>query len=162
MADETPSGKENGRSVSDRAENGEQAEMFPSGVVDGDKRTPGNVIKTGLKTELEAEMTAHRVDLRNGLLDVDKLVRYAVTMRPGKITQVPHREKQPDGSDKTTSWTVVQKLKPVYMEALGMGEEAMTVAFRQLLAIDATRAGKCLDELQSEFTEYMRSGERAA
>lgn len=150
----------NGQSVTERAEEpDDQQEMFPAGIATGDKkRTLGNLVRPNQSNALEAEMTKHRVDLRDGLLDPDQLYRYAVTCRPGKVVEVPHREKQPDGEMKVNSWTTVQFLAPVYMEPLGMGEEAVTKAFHELLLIDATRAAKSLEALQAEFADYMRSG----
>jgi hypothetical protein len=143
----------------DRAEEeDDQQVIFPAGVVDGDKRTLGNLIRSNQKNELEAEMTKHRVDLRNGLLDPDKLYRYAVTCRPGKVTEVPHREKQPDGEMKTTSWTTVQVLAPVYLEPLGMGADALIQLFEKQLTANAQEAGKALDAMTQKFTAYQQTG----
>lgn len=160
MAEDDEADPARGESVTDRAETGsdDQTELF---IVGGEK-TRANLYPKGLPTELVAEMTKHEVPLRDGLYDPQKTYRFAVTCQVGRYTEDPVREKQADNSTKIVSTKVRQKIKPVFMEEMGWGEEALERSFRQLLAIDATRAGACLDKLQAEFTEYMRTGERAA
>lgn len=156
--DEIPFGE--GESVTERAENGgeQQVEMF----VVGEQKTMGNLYPKGLPKELKAVMTNHDIAVREGLFDPNKTYRFAVTCQPGETKETPVRELQPDGSTKIVSTKVTQKMKPVFLESMGWGEEAMQRSFRQLLAIDGQRAGKCLDGLTEEFSEWMRSGERAA
>jgi hypothetical protein len=164
MADEPIPGDErsDAGSIQDRAANGEQEELFPEGFIEGDKKTLANVMKRGLPVELVATMMQGEVPMRDGIPDPEKLGRLAVTVEPSNAKLSYVREKQPDGQRKIVGYKIAAQLRPVFVENLGMGEDAMTKSFEQLLAIDAQRAGKHLDALQETFSEYMRTGQRPA
>lgn len=164
MADPTENdGANGGESIADRAASGEgQTELFPEGVLDGDKRTLANVMRRGLPVELVAKMSTAEIPLRDGLPDPDKLGRLAVTVEPTDARLKYVRELQPDGQRKVVGYKIVANVRPVYTENLGMGEEAVEKSFEQMLGIDAQRAGKVLDVLTERFNKYMRDGERAA
>lgn len=151
-------------SISDRAANGEgeQEQLFPEGVLDGDKKTLANIMKKNLPVEVVCVMTQMEVPLRDGLPDPDKQARFAITVEPSGSNLKYVRERQPDGTRKVVGYKIVANVRPVFAEPLGMEEEAMTRSFEQLMGIDPKRAGKQLDALKDRFVEMMRSNIKAA
>lgn len=135
-----------------------QEEMFPVGVLKGDRLSLANLHRPGLPVELAVKLKAGEVPLRDGLVDPNKQVRVAVTCEASEYRQRPVREER-NGQMQIVGWKYICDLKPIYSEPLGDNRNAVLLAFEQLLAADAQAAGVMLDDLQERFTEYMRTGQ---
>jgi hypothetical protein len=154
------------RTLEQRAAEGDPdalLEMFPTGSLEGDRRTLGNIVRPSHRVELNAIMSNGKAHLRDGLPDPEKLIRYAVTCKFAGFagsTPAPIWERQPDGNEKIVGWRIDVRLAPTYIEQLGQGESAVTVEFDRLLAADPPSAGRLLEILTSKFSDWSRSGER--
>jgi hypothetical protein len=161
-----------GRSLAERAaaaaglssvdlEAGEQAELFPSGVIEGDERVtlktlipPGSTVKqrVGLGS-------MSNLPLRGGLLDPTREVRIIVRCWPQNYKENPKGEDLGDGTRNIEEWEQSFTLKPNHAEVLGNWQAGLNKMFKEGLRTNATEAGKALEELQDIFTEYMTTGE---
>jgi hypothetical protein len=157
--------------VSDRAEGdeGDQQEIFPAGVLQGDKLTPSNVHQSIGSARNNATvwvaMTAAEVPIREGLLHPQHLTYILVQVEPLGTTDRYLMEKPDDGGLKRKIKGVkyVQNVRPVFAETMGKNAaELFRAAAVKALAEDAHAASKALDAIQEEFAKYMGSGQVAA
>lgn len=122
-AKETPSSGSTGTSVSDRVANGEgdDAELFPAGSLEGDSKTTlKNLIKAGATVIVKASLTSAEVPLTSGLLDPEEEVELLVRALPGGVTPVPkHKDAQAGGDHKVESWTLRQQVRAIHVQDAG-------------------------------------------
>lgn len=111
---------DDGASIADRAErddDGEQAELFPIGSLEGDpRRTLKNLLRAGLPVEYTCSLMSAEVPLRGGLLDIESSGEVLVTWEPAKLEVVPDRDAE---LGKVVGVKVRQKLRPVYVRPAG-------------------------------------------
>lgn len=144
--------------IAERAAAGEAdedtPELFPSGVLDGDKITPQNILKKAKDgVQLVARLSAHELPLRQGLFDPNKQGRAIVHFLPGKKTDEPVRG---GAGDDVTQWKIVQKLDVYFAEPAGDEAALITKEFQALLELDASKAATLLDELRALAGEELR------
>lgn len=111
----TPLPGNGGRSVADRAEDGDgedQEEMFPLGSLEGDpKKTLKNLIRAGLPIEYTVSLRSAEVPLRGGLPDPDAFHRLFVNSVVEKVETVALREE-----NKIVGWKVRAILRPIFVQ----------------------------------------------
>jgi hypothetical protein len=120
----------NGTSLAERVENGtedgelgdgEQAEAFPLGTLEGDpKVTIKNLITAGSKVTTEVAMSRAGVpNPSGGLFRPDTEVEVLVRVLPGASKATPIHEKQADGTYKIKEWKISQDLAVIHVQHAG-------------------------------------------
>jgi hypothetical protein len=144
-----------GTSVEERAENGENEEpmeeLFPRGVVEHDGKSI-DVIFRRHRTRVETNVAISRgkVPLRGGLLEPDTRIRLLVT---GEVSHyVPRPTRGNDG--KQDGWEVTTMLNNAYTEALGDDAAGAEIMFRKVVENDPRAAQGLLDRLRSIAEEH--------
>src|SRR4051812_48640341 len=126
---------ENGRSVEERADD-EQDELFERGVLDGDKRTLGNLIKRNQPVEVVVSFAMSGVPIREGVLDPEEPGRVLLTYRPKDYKLKPKRERQADGSWNVVGWQLAHVTEGLFAEPAPVGTDLLLREFERLLALD--------------------------
>lgn len=150
--DPIPSENGDASSITERAANGEHAEeLFPAGSLEGDAKTPQNIIRKGLPVKVTASIGKAEVPMpTGGLLDPDKAGRVLVSYAHAKNEDVREEE-----GGKTIGWKIRQHLRATYVEPANDEAALIRREFEALLALDAERAGGLLDELKALAAEAL-------
>jgi len=136
-------------------------ELFPRGLVQGDKRSLVDLFRKGAKNiKLECKIRDVKVDLRDGIPDPEGLHRFAVTCSFDHPVPKPVFKENATGDRVLDGWEVVIVLTPTYTQDLGFGSDAVIAEFRRCLGGDAQAAGRALEQITEEFNRYSGSGER--
>jgi hypothetical protein len=154
--------QDDGRSIGERAANGEhdepmtEAELFPMGSLEGDEVTPQSIIKRGAPVEVTVSLSKAEVPLRgSGLLDPNRSGRVLVSFIPGVLEEVPKREDAGD-PNKVTGWKIRQNLRAVYVRPATNDADLIRAAFDSLMADDAAGAGALLDALREQLSSALQ------
>lgn len=142
------------RTVAEQAaDGGEQGEMFPEGILAGDKKTLRSLIKPGQAVETTVALSRAEVPLRDGLPDPDKPVRVLVTARFHKCEPIAKRE---GDAEKVSSWKLRVHLKSAHCESVAAtDDELIRQRFAVLLEQSPTAAGELLDQLRAAASEAL-------
>jgi hypothetical protein len=133
---------------SDAAEAAE--ELFPTGSLDGDNVTLGQIIRPGEKVEVTVSMRSAQVPMpRGGLLDPRKEHMLLVTTEVDHMVPAPKRDGDRVTGKTVEGWGIRQVLRPIYLERVKGEEGAIEASFADLLKADASRAAALLDRLRT-------------
>jgi hypothetical protein len=158
----SPTGQEDSQMADETVNNdapddkeGEQAEMFPNGTLEGEGKTLKTLVKPGQDVQTTVALSRAEVPLRNGLPDPDKPVRALVT---GIFQSVKPTAKREDAGNamKVTGWKIAVSLRADYVEAVPATDEGLiTQRFRAMLEVDPAGAGRLLEQLQGLTSESL-------
>jgi hypothetical protein len=129
-----------GTSVNDRVETGDDGEMFPVGVIEGDSKvTLKNLIKPGMTVVVKASLSSGEAPLTGGLLNPEKEVMLLVRGLPGAPVPVAkHRDAKAGGDHTIEEYTLRQPIRTIHVE--NAGEMFTEVALLEILE-EAERTG---------------------
>lgn len=127
---------------------GEQAELFSAGFLEGeDKVSLKTLIKPGATVERSASMGTAAIPIKgNGFFDVESEVTLLVRCLPGGPVPIATRKKG-DEKHKIEKWRINQPLTPIYVEsAADMYTREQVVDMLHSAGVAAATVSKLLGE----------------
>jgi hypothetical protein len=163
--DDDPDAMANGRSIAERAadgddgEPGEQAEIFPLGSIEGDAKTLKTLIRAGLPVTQTVAMGSAEVPISSGgLIDPDKEGMLLVTYEAAGYQPVPVREGERHEGKRVKSWKIRTHLRPIHVERIDGEAGVIEANFASLLDVDDKAAAALLDRLGARVKAKLADG----